>query len=335
MTAITGASAPPGETRHLPRGIRRVLYRVRHEASPDDADFVEGRNYRRREALLAYALILPAFFFFAVFSFYPFLRNFYLALLRNGAYPGLPSKYVGVSQFWSAIISPEFVDSLKSTAIFVAIIVPCGVLGGLLLAILAHQKLRGIAVFRTAFASTVASSAAVAAAVFGIFFNPNYGFMPWLHANISPPILANPTWALPAMALIQVWTFVGVGFIIITAGLQSLPEEVLEAAVVDGASTWQRMWKVTVPLLAPSIYVTIIVATIGALQGFGQIDVLIGPGGSAFVHTNVLIYLVYQTIQIRSNYGLAACYSIALFVITLIVTLMQLRLWQRGRDDAY
>jgi len=113
-----------------------------------------------------------------------------------------------------------------------------------------------------------------------------------------------------------------------------LSDEVLEAAIVDGASAWQRLWKVTVPLLAPSIYVTVIVATIGALQGFGQIDVLIGTGGSAFVHTNVLIYLVYQTIEIRSNYGLAACYSIALFVITLAVTLAQLRLWQRGQDRA-
>jgi ABC-type sugar transport system permease subunit len=332
VSSIVGAPEPVS-AEPLPRGVRRVVARLRREANMSDSDFVVGRNYRRRESLMAYALIAPAFFFFIVFGFYPFARNFYLALLKNGAYPGLPSHYVGPSQLWSTLVSPTFIDSLRSTAIFVAIIVPFGVLGGLTLALMAHQKLRGIAAYRTAFASTVISSIAVAAAVFNIFLSPSNGFLPWLHLNISPPVLSNPTWALPSMALIQVWQFTGVAFIIMMAGLQSLPEEVLEAAIVDGATYWQRLRRVTIPLMAPSIYVTIVVATVGALQGFGQIDVLIGTGSSAFVHTNVLIYLVYQAITVQSNYGLAACYSLILFVITLVVTLLQLRLWQRGTDD--
>ena len=292
--------------------------------------YVVGRNYRRREAMLGLGLTVPAFFFFAVFAFYPFVRNFYLILFKqNPTFEGPGSKYVGLNQFWAAVSSPTFTDSLRSTAIFVAIVVPLGVAGGLFLALLAHRKLRGIAFYRTAFASSVTSSLAVGAVVFGLFLNPSIGFLPWLGITINPQVTASPTWALPAVALIQVWQFSGVGFIILMAGLQSLPDEVLEAAMVDGASSWQKLRRVTIPLLAPSIYVTIVVATVGALQGFGQIDVLIGAASSAFVHTNVLIYLVYQEIENNGNYGLAACYSVALFAITLTVALIQMRLRQR------
>jgi sn-glycerol 3-phosphate transport system permease protein len=296
-------------------------------------DYVVGRNYRRREAMLGLALTVPAFALFAVFAFYPFLRNFYLALFRSGDFPGLPNKYVGPSQFFQAISSSTFLDSLRSTAIFAAIIVPVGVGGGLVLAVLAHRRIRGIAAYRTAFASTITSSLAVGAAVFGLLLNPHYGFLPWLHLDINPAVQESPTWALPAVALIQAWQFVGVAFIILMAGMQSLSDEVLEAAVVDGASSWQRLWHVTIPMLSSSIYVTIVVAVVGALQGFGQIDVLIGPITSAAVHTNVLVYLVYQAVAITPNYGLAACYSIALFVITLAVTLLQLRLRQRRLES--
>jgi ABC-type sugar transport system permease subunit len=88
-----------------------------------------------------------------------------------------------------------------------------------------------------------------------------------------------------------------------------------------------------VPLLSTSIYVTIVVAMIGALQSFGQIDILIGMDSSGYVHTNVLIYLVYQAV-FNNDPGLAACYSIALFVITLIVTIVQIRLYQRRSGRA-
>lgn len=274
-------------------------------------------------------MILPALAMFAVFSFYPFFRNFYLALFHAGDYPGLPNHYVGLTQLGDTLTSSVFLQSLKSTAIFAAIIVPVGVAAGLLLALLAHERIRGLAIYRTAFASTVTSSAAVGAAVANLLLNPNFGFLPWLHITINPSVTNNTTWALPTVALIQAWLFTGVSFIIFMAGLQSLSEEVLEAATVDGASPWRRLTRVTIPMLAPQIYLCIIVAMIGALQGFGQIDTLIGASGSAYVHTNVLIYLVYQAITDQNNYGLAACYSIALFAISLVLTVAQLALTQR------
>ena len=284
---------------------------------------------RRKEAGLGYLLLLPALVIFAVFTFYPFLKNFKLALYQNPPYPGLPSKYVGFSQITSVLGSTAFHQSLISTFVFVLLVVPCGLIGGLVLALAAHKAIRGMSVYRTIFSSTVVSSVAVAAVVFGTLMDPVVGLLPWLGINVHPSILQSPTWALPAVALIAVWQFLGLSFIIMTAGLQSLPEEVLEAARLDGAGTWTMFWRVTVPLLSPTIFFGLVIGTIYAFQSFGQIDILIGPQNAAFTHTNVLLYYIYQALSIQNDPGLAAVLSIVLFVILLTVTLLQMRFLER------
>lgn len=284
---------------------------------------------KRKEAGLAYLLLLPALAIFAVFTFYPFLKNFKLALYQNPPYPGLPAKYVGLSQVTSVLGSSAFHQSLMSTFLFVIMVVPTGLIGGLLLALAAHKEIKGMAVFRTIFSSTVVSSVAVAAVVFGTLMNPIVGLLPWLGLNVHPSILQSPTWALPAVAMIAIWQFLGLSFIIMTAGLQSLPEEVLEAARLDGAGTWTMFWRVTVPLLSPTLFFGLVIGTIYAFQSFGQIDILIGPANAAFTHTNVLLYYVYQALSIQNDPGLAAVLSIVLFAILLVVTLLQMRFLEK------
>lgn len=284
---------------------------------------------RRREWGLAYALLLPASLVFAVFTFYPFLRNFKLALYQNPPYPGLPSHYVGLHQVGSVLASTEFHQSLVSTLLFVVMLVPTGLLGGLLLAVVAQREMRGMAIYRTIFSSTVVTSVAVAAVVFGTLMDPVVGFLPWLGVDPHPAILQNPTWALPAVALIAVWQFLGLSFIIMSAGLQSLPEEILEAARLDGAGSWTTFWRITVPLLSPTLFFALVVGTIFAFQSFGQIDILIGYQNAAFTHTNVLLYYIYQALSVRNDPGLAAVLSIALFAILFAVTLLQLRFLER------
>ena len=284
---------------------------------------------QKREWALAYLLLLPALAVFAIFTFYPFLKNFKLALYRNPPYPGQPPHYVGLHQVTSVLGSTEFHQSLASTLLFVLMVVPAGLLGGLALAVAAHRQLRGMSVYRTIFSSTVVSSVAVAAVVFGTLMDPIVGFLPWLGLNPHPAILENPTWALPAVALIAVWQFLGLSFIIMTAGLQSLPEEVLEAARLDGAGSWTMFWRITVPLLSPTIFFGLVIGTIYAFQSFGQIDILIGPQNTVFTHTNVLLYYISTALSVQNDPGLAAVLSIVLFTILLVLTLAQLRFLER------
>jgi sn-glycerol 3-phosphate transport system permease protein len=280
---------------------------------------------RRREAMLGYLLVLPAFVVFAVFTFYPFGKNFQLALYRSPPFPNLPKRYVGLEQVGDVLGSEDFRQSLWATVAFALMSVPVGIFLGLALAVAAHRRLRGIGIYRTIFASTVTSSVAVASVIFGTLFNPRIGYLPWMGFDPQPPLLENPDWVLPSVALVSVWQNTGLSFIVMTAGLQTLPDEVLEAAEIDGARAWRRFWRVTVPMLSPTIFFAVVVGSIFAFQAFGQID-LLAPNGGPLQRANVLVYFIYSK---RQDPGYAAVLAIALFVITLMLTLFQLRVLER------
>jgi sn-glycerol 3-phosphate transport system permease protein len=285
------------------------------------------KRRRRREAGLGYLLIAPALLIFTVFIFFPFAKNFQLALYRNPPFPGLPSTYVGFKQISDMLTSGAFRHSLWTTVLFAVLTVPAGILTGLVLAVLANQRLRGIAIYRTIFSSTVATSVAVASVIFGTLMNPQVGLLPWLGINPTPPFLDSPTWALPAVAVITVWQTLGLSFILMSAGLQAVPEDLLEAAQVDGASPSMRFWRVTVPMLSPTIFFAVVVGSIFAFQTFGQIDLLTRGGPQD--KTNVLTYFIVTQLREHQNPGTAAVLSIALFLITLALTLVQLRFLER------
>jgi sn-glycerol 3-phosphate transport system permease protein len=287
------------------------------------------RGRRLREAGLAYLLLLPALAAFGVFTFYPFLRNFKLMLYETPPVPGLPAHYVGLHQIVPTLTSTQFTQSLVTTLIFVVLVVPLSLILGLVLAVAAHRRLKGIAIYRMIFSSTVVSSVAVASVVFGTLLNPVVGLLPWLGINPSPPALENSTWALPAVAVITIWQFLGLSFIIMSAGLQSVPDELLEAAQIDGAGAWTRFWRMTVPLLSPTIFFALVVSTIYAFQSFGAVDILIGYQNAANLHANVLIYEIVNTLQMENNPGAAAIMATVLFLITLGLTLLQMRFLER------
>jgi ABC-type sugar transport system permease subunit len=142
-------------------------------------------------------------------------------------------------------------------------------------------------------------------------------------------VLESSTWALPAVALLTVWQFLGLSFIVMTAGLQSVPDELLEAARIDGAGAWTRFWRVTVPLLSPTLFFGLVVGTIYAFESFGAVDILIGPTDASRLHANVLVYNIVTTLQVDNNPGAAAIMATALFLILLGLTLAQLRVIER------
>lgn len=313
-----------------------VAVGIRDNVGPPAVAGTPGRGVRRRptrravrEAALGYLLVLPALVVFGVFVFYPFAENFRLALYQTPPFPGLPSRFVGLHQVGQVLSSTGFLQSLVSTLVFVVMVVPTGLCIGLLLAIAAHRRLRAMSIYRTIFSSTVVTSVAVSALVFGTLMDPVVGLLPWLGINPTPPILQNSTWALPAIAVMATWQFLGLSFIVMSAGLSSLPDEVLEAARVDGASERTVFWRMTVPLMSPTIFFGLVVATIYAFQTFGQIDILIGYNNAAFEHVNVLVYNILNTIEVAKTTGQAAVLSIVLFLLTLGVTLLQLRFVER------
>ena len=284
-------------------------------------------NRRRREAGLGYLMIVPSLAIFSVFVFYPFFKNFYLGFYRTPPFPGLPQRFVGFDQYREILTSSYFTNSMRVTITFAILTVPTGIVLGLLLAVLANQQLRGIGWYRTIFSSTVATSVAVASVIFGTLLNPQVGLLPWLGITTNPSILDNPRWALLAVAVTTIWQNLGLSFIVMSSGLQAIPDEIMEASEVDGAGPFRQFFRVTLPLLSPTVFFAVVVGSIVAFQSFGQIDLL--TQGGPIQKTNVLTYAIYQALRGEQNEGKAAVLAVALFLVTLVLTVAQMRILER------
>lgn len=296
------------------------------EAGVDAAATLPGPR-RRGEWPLALLFLAPSLAVFVAFVFYPLGRTIWLGLHRQDPF-GNASFYVGLDQYRDVITSSAFVGSLKATAGFALITVPLGLVLGLGLALLAHQQLRGITVFRTIFSSTVATSVAVASLMWLTLFNPSIGVVNQFLSSIGrDPVawLQDPDTALLAVSLTTVWQNLGITFLIMIAGLQSIPDELYESARIDGAGGLSRFVNITVPLLSPTLLFATVVLTISAFQSFGQIDLL--TRGGPFGRTNVIVYSIFN--DANSDPGRAAATAVVLFGIILLLTLVQFRFLER------
>jgi ABC-type sugar transport system permease subunit len=234
---------------------------------------------------------------------------------------------VGPSQYWDVLTSPDFQHSLWVTLQFVLLTVPIGLVLGLALAVAADRHLRGIGFFRTVFSSTVATSVAVASLMWLVLLNPAIGVLTELlpfDVLKNPGLLNSPTWALPAVAFSTIWQSLGFTFVVVTAGLQGIPQELFESAEIDGASGWSRFWNVTLPLLSPTLLFAGTVLMIGAFQTYAQIDLLTGGGPGN--RTEVVVYYIYGgDSPINGNEGVQSATAVVLFLITFVFSLVQFR----------
>lgn len=262
-----------------------------------------------KDALLAYLFLAPALLTFAVFAYYPLYRLFWYATHYQSRFRNRPATWVGGQQLVDTLTGEDFRSGLAHSGTYMLYTVPLGLALGVLLAVAAHRRLRGIKIFQTIFSSTVASSVAVAAVIFFTLVNPEVGYF----KDVSWLSLTNPTSALFAVSLSSVWQNLGLTFIIVLAALQAVPEELNEAALLDGFGPVRRFLRVTVPLISPALMFLAIVLVVNALQAYAQIELLTqgGPGGA----TETLLYKIADPRGIRSL-GTRASLSIGLFVLT-------------------
>jgi sn-glycerol 3-phosphate transport system permease protein len=276
---------------------------------------------RRREALLGYALLIPSAAVFVSFFFIPLVRLVTMGLHQQNR-TGTAQRWVGWSRFGDVLTGQDFLDGVRISATYVVYTVPVGVVLGVLLALAADRRLRGIAVFRTIFSSTIASSVAVASVVFLVLLNPQIGYF----SSIQAFSLSDPDTALRGVALSSIWQNLGLTFVIVLAGLQAVPEEVQEAATLDGYGPFRRLFRVTLPLISPTLAFLAVVLVIFGLQAFAQVDVLTdgGPVGS----TETLVYKIFHSQQ-PVDQGTGAIMALGLFVLTLVVSTAQFLLLDR------
>jgi ABC-type sugar transport system permease subunit len=271
----------------------------------------------------------PSFAVFAVFVFYPLLKNLQLSLYETSPLGDL-GLFIGAGNYAQLLRSPAFLNSLRVSFLFVLYTVPTGILLGLPLAMLANRRRRGIVVFRTAYSFTIAVSIAAAALIWEWLLDPNVGVLNYLLSLIRVSKvgwLTDPQWALPALAATTVWKDLGFNVVVLLAALQGVPDALIEAARIDGAGRWAAFRNVVLPAISPALFFVGVVATIGVLQSFGQVNIL--TQGGPVEATNVIVYSIYRNAFVNFRLGLAAAQAMLLFALVLILTGLQFSVFER------
>ena len=287
-------------------------------------------NFRART--VPYLFLLPSFAALLVFSFIPFLQGLYFSLTD---YPLLGSpEFVGFDNFVRLTRDPLFMASLRNTLVYMVATVALRVVIGLILAVVLNSRLRGRVFFRAVFYLPVIAPLVTVAVIWRIIFDTYSGvFNAALDLfGIAPiPWLTSTTWAMPAIVIMSVWKTFGWNIVIFLAGLQSIPATLHEAAAIDGASKLQTFFRVTLPLLRPTILLAVVTSTINASQVFDQVYVMTrgGPGYS----TMTLGQMVYTAGFETHDMGYASAVSVVLLLITLVLTLIQFRAF--GEEVSY
>lgn len=301
------------------------------------AQVVKARPNRQRWSDLGLALLYmaPALLVFILFTFAPFIRAIWLSFFITDA-TGATTQFNDV-KYYSRILNldgrddPEYLKSVWTTVEFTLMVVPFGILTALILALLATAKVRIIGVFRTIFTSSIAISVASAGVIWSLIYSPNIKVAQWildaLHLK-TDGILNSPVTALPAVAFMTIWTALGFNFIITLTGIQSIPQDLYESGLIDGANGWKALRYITLPLLTPTLLFLLIISTISCFQAFTQFNVLIGNQGPDN-STNVFVYAIFSAFWNDNRYGFASAMSVVLFVILLILTFVQFRLLDR------
>jgi multiple sugar transport system permease protein len=285
---------------------------------------------RRSHWATAAVLILPAFGLFVVFTAYPFI---YAGKLSLTQWDGLNAEqeFVGLGNYRALLHDPEFIQSLKVTAIYTVATTVISIAIGLLLALALNRRLLGRNIYRTVFFTPVLTATVAAAVVWTLLFDPFTGMVNVGLRDVGvegPRWLSSPSWALVAIIVVGVWKRIGFTMIIYLAGLQTISPTYYEAARVDGAGSWRQFWDVTWPLLTPITVLQLIMAVIDSFQVFDHVYVMTqgGPLGG----TNVLPFFLYNEGFRIFHLGYAAAIGWVIFLVVFVVTVLQWRLSKGG-----
>jgi sn-glycerol 3-phosphate transport system permease protein len=276
-----------------------------------------------RSTITGLVMVLPSAVILGVFVVYPLLRTAWLGFFEQDPF-GRQRRWVGLAQYGDVLGSADFRHSLLVTITFVAFVVPTSLLLGLLLAALANQQLRGIRIFRTIFASTIATSVAVASMLWIVLLEPTSGILAnFLEAIGQDPIdvLGTPRTALIGVGITTIWQNLGLVFVVSLAAMQSIPDVLHESARIDGHGPVARFVWITLPMLGPQLLFLSVVLTVAGFETFAQIDILTegGPRDA----TNVVVYSIVQHMPL--DQGRASVEAILLMLVVGTFSAIQFR----------
>jgi multiple sugar transport system permease protein len=300
-------------------------------SSPAQSRRAPSAGRRRDDTRLALLFIAPALVGFLAFYLWPLLRGIYLSFTKFNLLT--PPEFNGLTNYVRMVHDPVFWNALVVTLEYVVINIALQTVLALVIAVM-MQRLTKKTWLRGIILTPYLVSNVVAAMVFLWILDYQLGIgnniLAALHLG-RIPFLSSGTWAIPTIALINVWRHVGYTALLIFAGLQTIPEYVYEAARVDGASEYRMFRSITIPLLRPILALVLIISIIGSFQVFDT--VAITTQGGPVNSTRVLQYYIYDMAFSRFQFGYASTLAVALLVVLVAISIVQYRLTRAGSTD--
>lgn len=284
-----------------------------------------------KEWISAYLFLAPMLVLFITFVIYPMIKGIYISFfdysLRN-------FKFIGLDNYRSLLQDDVFKKSLVNTLLIVLGTVPFVILIAIFVSVNIYKKPAGIrSFFRGVFYLPTVASVVSITVVWGWIFHPNYGILNYLTSFFGmQPLgwLGDPSTALKCIIVVLITLSVGQPIILYVAALGNVPASYVEAAEIDGATSWQIFRKITWPMLMPTTLYIVIITTINSFQCFSIIQ-LLTSGGPAF-STETIMYLVYERAFTLNKYGLASSMGVVLAVIIMIISIIQYKFFGNEVD---
>jgi multiple sugar transport system permease protein len=279
-------------------------------------------TYHRRRQLTGFLFVFPTLLFFVTFSVYPMLKAFQVSVFQWDLVT--PMKFVGLKNYTDLLQSENFIRAFKVTWSYIVLVYPVSWALGFALAVLLNKRFPGRDFFRTAFFLPTIFPIIGMSLAWWVMYQPTGLVNNLLGRTIH--WMTRSKYAMPGIAIMDIWRGMGYWMILFLVGLQSIPNEFYDAAKIDGAGAWQLLRYVTVPLMKPTFSLIVVISLIWGMQVIVPMFVMTqgGPGNA----TRSLVMLIYQTGIRDWRMGVACAMSVILFFVMLILTVFQLRLFR-------
>lgn len=278
----------------------------------------------------AYMFVAPTVIGVAVLNLWAVIQSVYYSFHEVKGF--VEPKFIGLDNYIKMAGDMEIWRSLKNVFIYAIITVPISVFLSLLLASLLNLNIKGKGIFRCIYFLPVVSAPAAVALVWKWLYNKDFGLFNQILSVFGitgPDWLGTPSLAMPAVAIVGVWSMLGYNMIILLAGLQDVPRGLYEAAEIDGAGPVAKLFKITIPMVSPTLFFVIVTTVISSLQVFDTIYMMFKPSAPSFKSVESIVYLFYRYTFQKYNKGYGSAIVVLLFVIIMVLTLIQNKLQKK------
>jgi len=293
------------------------------------------RFWSRSNERVGYLFILPSFVHLILFLVIPLVFSLYLSFTDWRGTNFYSAPFVGTANYEFMLGDRRWWNAMANSGYYTLLSVPLGMAVSLLIALVMNMKLRGVNLFRTLFFMPVISSWVAVSVIWITLLDPQAGLVNYALQSLGLPTvnwLGDPASAMPSLVLITIWKGAGFNMVIWLAGLQAIPQEMYEAAAIDGANSWQSFWRITLPLLKPTTFFLAITGVIGSFQVFSSVYVITGggPRGS----TDVAVHRIYLRAFESFDMGYASALAWVLFAVIFVFTLLQVWYMRRREESS-